>query len=108
MRTIAIAGSALVLAAAGASAATPRPALRIMSRAPVTVQGLHFKSREHVTVTVVTTSKDQKTVVASRTGAFRVTFDTAAVRCGTFRVTAVGSRGSVVLLKLPQPACAVQ
>jgi hypothetical protein len=104
----AIAGSALALAAP-AVAAAPTPALRLVANQPLTVRGVHFKSHERVRVTQhVDTATRSKLVRATAKGTFKVTFAVplAMDPClESIRVTAVGGRGSVAALKLPQRAC---
>jgi hypothetical protein len=106
MRTIAALAAALVLAGIGSAAVECTPTLQMTSRVPFAVQGLNFKAREHVTVSVLSKTTKQKPVVATPTGTFRVVFDDVSVgRCGDFIIRARGARGSTALLKLPLPAC---
>src|SRR5919198_1327180 len=89
-----------------ASAASPAPSLRLVTRQPVAVQGAHFRAFEAVTLTVTALPPQVKRVKASRRGSFAVAFDKPVVRrCGSFAIRAVGARGSVAMLKLPLPAC---
>ena len=76
MRTIAAIGAALFLAGATASAGvSTAPQLKLLSRTPVAVQGLHFKARELVALTAATAGRTQKRLTTATTlGAFRVTF----------------------------------
>jgi hypothetical protein len=106
MRTLAAFAAVLVLAGVGSAAVTCTPTLQMTSRTPLTVQGLNFKAREHVTVTVAAKSTKQKGAVATPAGTFRIAFDDVSVgRCGEFVIRARGARGSTALLKLPLPAC---
>ena len=97
----------LALVATGVGyAAPPSPSLRLASREPLVVQGARFRAFEHVTVTVVALPRQVKRVTTSRAGSFRIAFDKVLVGgCGRFAVRAVGTRGSVALLKIPLPAC---
>ena len=91
--------------------------LRVVDRDPLTVQGRAFKSRERVRVvasvpesaeTMASGSEiARKTVRATATGSFRVVFSEMSVdRCSLVRVTSVGARGSMAVLKvLPSPMC---
>jgi hypothetical protein len=92
------------LALAGAAAATSAPPrLAIAARTPtVVVHGSGFRPRERVTVTAGTTVAH---IRATRLGTFTVDTGLTLSRCTAFLVRAVGSAGSDVLLKLPQPAC---
>jgi hypothetical protein len=126
MRTLA---ALTVLIACGATAtsisagstdsvgSTGKAYLRLVDRDPLTIQGRAFKSRERVRVVASVPAADQtmtsgselvrKTVRATVTGSFRVTFSEITVdRCSLVRVTSVGARGSMAVLKvLPSPMC---
>lgn len=93
-----------VLALAGAAAATSSPPrLALTARTPtVVLHGSGFRARERVTVTAATAVLH---VRATRLGAFTLDTGVALSRCQGMIVRAVGARGSVALLKLPQPAC---
>jgi hypothetical protein len=109
MRTIAAIAAALLLAGAAASAGiSTRPALRLLSRSPIAVQGLHFKGHERVAVTATfgAVRSQRKMATATLAGGFHLTFGPMPVGpCESLTIHAVGSRGSVAALKLPQPAC---
>ena len=113
----------IVLIACGASAtsisagSSGKAYLRVVDRDPLTVQGRAFKSRERVRVVASVPASAQtmasgseiarKTVRATATGSFRVVFSEMSVdRCSLVRVTSVGARGSMAVLKvLPSPMC---
>ena len=113
----------IVLIACGASAtsisagSSGKAYLRVVDRDPLTVQGSAFKSRERVRVVASVPESGQtmgsgseiarKTVRATATGSFRVVFSEMFVdRCSLVRVTSVGARGSMAVLKvLPSPMC---
>jgi hypothetical protein len=91
--------------------------LRVVDRDPLTIQGRAFKARERVRVVASVQESAQtmasgseiarKTVRATATGSFRVVFSEMSVdRCSLVRVTSVGARGSMAVLKvLPSPMC---
>jgi hypothetical protein len=121
MRTLA---ALTMLVACGATAtsisagSSGKAYLRLVDRDPLTVQGRAFKSRERVRVVASVPDAGQtmasgsdvvrKTVRATVTGSFRVAFSEITVdRCSLVRVTSVGARGSMAVLKmLPSPMCA--
>ena len=120
MRTLA---ALIVLIACGATAtsisadSSGKAYLRLVDRDPLTVQGRSFKPLERVRVvasvpdsaeTMASASQIvRKTVRATATGSFRVAFSEITVdRCSLVRVTSVGARGSLAVLKmLPSPMC---
>jgi hypothetical protein len=125
MRTLA---AFIVLVACGAMATsisagstdsagtTGKANLRLVDRDPLTVQGRAFKSRERVRVVAFLPESEptasgseivRKTVRATATGSFRVVFSEITVdRCTLVRVTSVGARGSLAVMKvLPSPMC---
>jgi hypothetical protein len=94
---------ALALATPAASA--PGPALKLRSLQPFSVRGLHFKSLERVTVTL--NGRWVRRVRTSSYGSFAVTFkDVMIGRCDGYRVKALGSKGTIVVLHPPPPMCA--
>jgi hypothetical protein len=100
---------ALVWVSAGVSSTPrPKPHLRVLDRAPLTLRGTHFRARERVRVTVTATDTQTRTVRTSRVGSFTTQFDDVKVgRCGGLAVRAVGARGGQASLKvLQQPDCA--
>ena len=101
----------LALSALPADSGTKRHAsLRVTRTTPLTVAGSSFKSRERVRVTAtVAGSASTRAVRASRRGALSATFSTAADRCSSVRIVAVGNAGSRAIIKrLPGPACILQ
>jgi hypothetical protein len=110
-RLIVSLGSVVVAAAVAVPVAAERPAatatLRLLDRAPLTLEGKGFKARERVSVTAALNGKATRWVRARAGGGFVVIFsELAAGRCSSVRVLAVGSRGSRTVLKiLPAPAC---
>jgi hypothetical protein len=112
MRTHTAIAAALLAALLGvgsthaAGETAKRPVLRIVDRQPVTVNGVSFKARERVRVTI--TSGDirrTRTIRATPRGAFTVQFDLRLGRCASLSATASGSLGSRAAHKLPQPLC---
>ena len=106
---VAVVLALLLLAVAPAGATRTRPTLKLAKRTPVTVHGVYFKSLERVTVTATVAGiRTAKRVRASQTGSFTLAFgaDVVTDRCSGFVVRAVGARGSVAVVKLPQLMCA--
>ncbi|MDQ2984737.1 MAG: hypothetical protein M3R70_12585 [Actinomycetota bacterium] len=96
-----------VLIASTRSAHATKPTIRIAHRSPLVIRGRHFKAAERVTVKVVTRATRVRRTQATPDGSFGASFgDVPADRCSSFRVRAIGSRGSVAFIKLPQPLCA--
>ena len=114
----------IVLIACGVSAtsisagSSGKAYLRLVDRDPLTVQGRQFKPGERVRVVASLPESRQilassgaeverKTVRATATGSFRAVFPEISVdRCSLVRVTSVGARGSLAVLKvLPSPMC---
>ncbi len=110
MRWIGIVAVALAVGAAGMGSAVGSPtkaSLKLSSRQPLAVQGLHFLAGERVRVQVTGDDTGVRRVRASQTGSFTAKFDDVGVaRCNTIRVVATGNSGSTATLKmLPSPAC---
>ena len=112
MRLLAAVLSVIAASTAGATvsdvdAAKRTAKLHATSTQPLKVRGVGFAPRERVRVTARSRSAAKaKAVVASAAGRFEVTFPTIAVdRCNGAVVSALGSEGSRVGLKLPQPLC---
>jgi hypothetical protein len=91
--------AAAIATVAAASPARVAPTLKITSRAPLTVVGSGFASRERVTITVTRATRRvaARGVVAGAGGAFRVRFSPLLVTdiCrGSLTVVARGAAGS--------------
>ena len=101
--------TALVVAALGAvaaQAAAPPPGLSIAASRPLTIRGLHFPARQWVRVTVASTSTHTARRWVNATGSFTATFPNLTFGpCTGMQVRAVGTRGTVAWLKIPQRAC---
>jgi hypothetical protein len=100
----------LTLVPASATGAEQRsPSLRIVAVTPVHVSGRAFKPFERVQLRATSGEiTAQRTLRASRLGAFRATFATIEItdRCSMdLLVRAVGARGSRAAAKLPQLQC---
>jgi hypothetical protein len=82
------------------------PSLTLVDRAPLTVTGAHFRSRELVRVTaLVEDGTAVRSVRAGKRGGFTARFPGLTVgRCGAFRVVAKGATGTRAILKLFPPA----
>jgi hypothetical protein len=102
MRGLAIAGVSAVLVGAAWSYAPdggPRPELRVLRTAPLTLAGSGFAAREHVRLALRAGRRQPivRNVQATASGRFRATFGllVAVEPCeGTLVLTATGSRGS--------------
>ena len=93
--------------AAGAPAASSAPALRVCSFAPFSVRGTHFQPSEHVRVTLGSRAAHVMRVHATAHGTFVATFQgVTAQRCDGYFVRALGSKGSVAVLRTHPLACA--
>jgi hypothetical protein len=103
------AASVAAVAAAPPDRTSAQPALRLVDRAPVTVQGRHFRALERVKVTLYkeTAAVRTRRAKASRAGVFTAALPEVRIdRCDTIMIRAVGSGGSLAQLKLlPRPAC---
>ena len=100
---------ATAMAAPASASAAGTPVLRLESRAPLALHGLHFRSGERVTVVVRAARSTTRSVLADDAGSFTVTFGRVPVsRCGGVAATATGSLGSSAALKLQLPACSAQ
>src|SRR5688500_2823065 len=94
---------------APAQAAKASPSLRLVDTSPLTVRGVAFGPRQAVVVTVRQDGlvRARRTVRASATGGFAVSFAATSIhRCsGAATITAVNSAGAVAKLRLAQPLC---
>ena len=110
-RHLAVAAALVVsLFAAGASdvagTTAKRPALRLVDRSPVTLNGQWFRPRERVRVTI--TSRGLRrglTVTATARGTFVTEFALSLDPCLGLSARATGSSGSLAVYKLPQRLC---
>jgi len=106
-RMVPLAVLVVVLAPSAALGVTERtPSLKLLDRAPLTIAGAGFTSREVVQVTATT---DDGTVTrslrANASGAFTMRFlALSAGRCEALRVVARGPSGPRAFLKLFPPA----
>ena len=84
-----------------AVAATTRAKVAVVSASPMKIAGTGFRSRERVTVTLVTTGPYRKVVRANANGAFTATFAGVSIAyCQGYFVRAKGNRGSLAVIKL--------
>jgi hypothetical protein len=96
------------LLATTAAAAAAAPTLRLVSVAPLRIQGSHFQSGERVRATFVGERRSTRTILVGAGGTFTLTFPTlpAADPCSSFSILAVGSAGSHAALRhRPLPLC---
>jgi len=111
--TLLVAG--LVLAAglgpaAARSTTAAKPVLQLIQRAPLKIQGTHFKARERVRLTAVTPQgRAVVTARSTRLGRIVATFGSfSAPLCNRLSVRAVGARGDrATLVVNPPPALPV-
>jgi len=108
MRILLVLAVALTVAVT-AQASSSSAQLRISGFAPLLVRGSGFHAREHVLVRMsFGTTAATKTVVASRSGGFSVSFQTGAdTQCGQLVVTARGATGSKASSKAPRAPCGI-
>jgi hypothetical protein len=107
--TTALAASALGRGTANAVPAATHPTLRLMDSDSVTLRGVGFKRREHVRVSVTEKTSVSKSVAATTTGTFVVSFANLDLNlCVGLSATAVGSDGSRATFKRAPGMCPVQ
>lgn len=85
-----------------------RPQLGVAGTSPFEIRGSGFEAAERVQLLLaVNGRRHSRSAVASRTGAFRVSFPVSLGACGRFAVYAYGSKGSRarVLPRRPLPDC---
>jgi hypothetical protein len=108
MRLIAVFAAALALLLGWglpAAGSLTVPSLRLLSRAPITVQGMHFRARERVRVTLLAARDRVVRVTTSAAGVFTARFaGISADRCADLSIQAVGAGGERALLKV-RPLC---
>lgn len=95
----------LIAPLARATSDSTEPALEVLDKAPLVLQGTGFVPAERVRVTVVTRDAELvRRTRASRLGRFIVRFDTVIDVCsGARSATALGRRGSTVSIVLERP-----
>jgi hypothetical protein len=107
VRTLWVVGIALFALVPGALATTA-PSLHVRSLDPLVLQGSTFHPAERVRVTVVVNGETlRRTAKVTARGSFRTVFGVVSFgRCGSFSARAVGTGGSLAVLKRPPlPAC---
>jgi len=91
------------LAATATGTSTSRPTLKLVHRAPLEIQGVHFKLRQRVRVTATSDTKSAvRTARTTARGTFTVNLGTWD-RCKTITVKARGGRGDRAALVLQPP-----
>jgi hypothetical protein len=106
--------SSAAVAAAGSPSPKPSPkpgpTVAVAQEAGLVVEGHGFKSGESVTVkTTIGGQEYEKTVTADAQGRFTAKLSDSPVECASFRVSAVGSKGSRTVSKRPvAPPCGMQ
>jgi hypothetical protein len=112
VRRVALASLALLVAPPAAAVAHVEAAPHLavtMSSTAVVVRGSSFRSLERVRVSVTMATMRTKRVLASSAGRFSVVFDgLQGDRCSGGVVRATGSRGSIVVAKIPPRECITQ
>ena len=99
--------SAAAVVAPAATAATPRPSLRIVDDTPpATLRGVGFQPGERVRVVIVAgTARSVKKAVATALGRFTVRVRADVNDCTGFSATAIGSKGTRASLKRAPGQC---
>jgi hypothetical protein len=110
MRGSSVVVSAVALAAltfAPAASPTTAPTLRLMDKAPLTVQGVRFDPDATVRVRATTFTRAwTKRVEVNSTGRFVVRFPVEAGGCGVYvAIHAIASDGTRAALRLPHFEC---
>ena len=85
--------AAIALGASASSRTTPT--LRIVTRTPLVVSGLHFRAAERVTIK---TAGVTRVVRTTPLGIFRADFGTMPTDRCSFQITALGARGDHAML----------
>jgi len=105
MRVAAAAVLVLLLALPAGAAQPRRATLKLVTLAPLVVEGRAFGKRERVVLTATATNAQRMLgVVARRDGSFTARFDLRLGRCTPLMVRAVGVRGSRAILQV-EPGC---
>jgi hypothetical protein len=96
-----LAALVVVLPASGGQAPR-RPALQLVSLAPLAVTGRNFAPRETALVTYQAVDGSSRLVSAraTRSGRFRAVFRLRVGRCDSFTVRAIGTAGSRAILQV--------
>jgi hypothetical protein len=94
-----------LLPAASGTARSTAATVRVPDTTPFVVRGNGFKSREQVRVVAQIRGRHVKTVRATATGVFTVSFPVSVQACTGYIVRATGSKGSHAYLR-HLPACA--
>ena len=90
----------------GAAATSAKARLALVRRAPLTIRGTSFASREHVKLVIASKKRITKLLYATAGGSFVVRFPGVRVdRCVGFAAFAIGARGSRATLGLPNVFC---
>ena len=101
MRSAAIVALAAALVSTAAVAATQKARVAVVSKAPVSVAGNGFRSRERVTVTFTARSTYKKALTANVRGAFTAKFAGVSIGyCEAYTVRAKGNRGSLAVVNV--------
>lgn len=99
---LAVGAVAVALPSAGGG---PVASLRMLDRDPLVIRGDGFVAGEHVSVTALTGLGPRVVRATARAGTFRVTVRLPDQPCaGAFAIRARGDRGSVAVMRLPQPS----
>jgi hypothetical protein len=109
VRFLLVIAAAGLIAAAVATAAPQRPALRLVDADPATFSGHAFKPRETVRLQFVDGQGPIVRIRANRYGRFTASFEGVVLdRCEQVFVRAIGAQGSRAGYKrLPAPMCLV-
>jgi hypothetical protein len=104
MRVVGLAAVLVALVWATGALSAPsgaKPHLRLLDRAPFTVNGTHFRPRERVRLKVVAAETQTRSVRTSASGSFTTQFDAVSIgRCGSLSVRAVGAQSDQASLKV--------
>lgn len=95
----------VLLVGTAATAATKKPALKVLTASPLVVSGTNFKAGEVVRLsTLGRVGETPRRVVASRTGVFKTKLSARPKPgCGAYGIVAVGSQGSRATVQVGRP-----
>jgi hypothetical protein len=97
---------ALAVASVASAELSRQPAVAVVDRAPVTIRGTGFGTRERVLVTVTSgILRAMQRTRATYRGSFVVSFDALRLPCAGGTVVATGARGHVARVKLALREC---